>query len=152
MHACIGEGNCNPLQYSCLENPRDGGAWWAAVIGVARGWTRLKRLTSSSSSLCHLSQLTRWLSGKESACNAGDSGSIPGSEWAPGEGAQPTPVFLPPGCRSLVGHSSRGRKELDTTEHVAVFQQVWPRREMLSSFFPSSAILGDTSDCFPVCP
>ena len=35
MHACIGEGNGNPLQYSCLENPRDGGAWWAAVYGVA---------------------------------------------------------------------------------------------------------------------
>ena len=35
MHACIGEGNGNPLQYSCLENPRDRGAWWAAVYGVA---------------------------------------------------------------------------------------------------------------------
>ena len=34
--SCIGEGNGNPLQYSCLENPRDGGAWWAAVYGVAR--------------------------------------------------------------------------------------------------------------------
>ena len=47
----IGEGNGNPLQYSCLENPRDGGAWWAAVYGVARSWTRLKRLSSSSSSM-----------------------------------------------------------------------------------------------------
>ena len=37
-----GEGNGNPLQYSCLENPRDGEAWWAAVYGVAQGWTRLK--------------------------------------------------------------------------------------------------------------
>ena len=46
----IGEGNGNPLQYSCLENPRDGGAWWAAVSGVAQSWTRLKRLSSSSSS------------------------------------------------------------------------------------------------------
>ena len=36
------EGNGNPLQYSCLENPRDGGAWWAAVYGVAQSWTRLK--------------------------------------------------------------------------------------------------------------
>ena len=44
-----GEGNGNPLQYSCLENPRDGGAWWAAVYGVAQSWTRLKRLSSSSS-------------------------------------------------------------------------------------------------------
>ena len=40
----------NPLQYSCLENPRDGGAWWAAVYGVAQSRTRLKRLSSSSSS------------------------------------------------------------------------------------------------------
>ena len=51
--SCTGEGNCNPLhnplQCSCLENPRDGGAWWAAVYGVAQSQTRLKRLSSSSS-------------------------------------------------------------------------------------------------------
>ena len=47
--SCIGEGNGNPLQCSCLENPRDGGAWWAAVSGVAQSRTRLKRLSSSSS-------------------------------------------------------------------------------------------------------
>ena len=40
--SCIGEGNGNPLQCSCVENPRDGGAWWAAVSGVAQSWTRLK--------------------------------------------------------------------------------------------------------------
>ena len=43
-----GEGNGNPLQYSCLENPRNGGAWWAAVYRVAQSQTRLKRLSSSS--------------------------------------------------------------------------------------------------------
>ena len=43
--SCIGEGNGNPLQCSCLESPRDGGAWWAAVS--AQGWARLKRLSSS---------------------------------------------------------------------------------------------------------
>ena len=48
--SCIGEGNGTPLQCSCLENPRDGGAWWAAAYGVAQSWTRLKRLSSSSSS------------------------------------------------------------------------------------------------------
>ena len=42
----IGKGNGNPLQYSCLENPRDRGAWWAAVYGVAQGRTRLKQLSS----------------------------------------------------------------------------------------------------------
>ena len=47
--ACVGEGNGNPLQFSCLENPRDGGAWWAALYGVAQSWTQLKRLSSSSS-------------------------------------------------------------------------------------------------------
>ena len=46
--SCIGEGNGNPLQCSCLENPRDGGAWWAAVYGVVQSRTRLKRLSSSS--------------------------------------------------------------------------------------------------------
>ena len=46
--SCIGEGNGNPLQCSCLENPRDGGAWWAAVYGVAQSWTRLKLLSSSN--------------------------------------------------------------------------------------------------------
>ena len=40
--SCIGEGNGHPLQCSCLENPRDGGAWWAAIYGVAQSWTRLK--------------------------------------------------------------------------------------------------------------
>ena len=45
----IGEGNDNPLQCSGLENPRDSGAWWAAVYGVAQSWTRLKRLSNSSS-------------------------------------------------------------------------------------------------------
>ena len=47
--SCIGEGNSNPLQCSCLENPRDGGAWWAAVYGVAQSRTRLKWLSSSIS-------------------------------------------------------------------------------------------------------
>ena len=46
--SCFGEGNGNPLQCSCLENPRDRGAWWAAVCGVAQNRTRLKQLSSSS--------------------------------------------------------------------------------------------------------
>jgi len=46
--SCIGEGNGNPLQCSCPENPRDGGAWWAAVYGAAQSRTRLTRLSSSS--------------------------------------------------------------------------------------------------------
>ena len=49
--SCIGEGNGNPLQCSCLENPRDSGAWWAAVYGVAQSRTRLQRLRKSSSNI-----------------------------------------------------------------------------------------------------
>ena len=55
--SCIGEGNGNPLQCSCLENPRDGGAWWAAVHGVAQ-----KRLSSSSSEFILTSLLIPLLS------------------------------------------------------------------------------------------
>ena len=60
--SCIGEANGNPLQRSCLENPRDGGAWWAAVYGVAQSGKRLKWHSSSSSSRCfgatsHMEQL-----------------------------------------------------------------------------------------------
>ena len=58
--SCIGEGNGNPLQCSCLENPRDGRAWWAAVYGVAQSRTQLKRLSSSSSSLAKSSWV--WVS------------------------------------------------------------------------------------------
>ena len=54
----IGEGNGNPLQCYCLKNSRDGGAWWAAVSGVAQSWTRLKQLSSSSSSF--LSKTQHW--------------------------------------------------------------------------------------------
>ena len=52
--SCIGEGNGNPLQCSCLENPRDGGAWWAAIYGVTQSRTILKWL--SSSSICCLQE------------------------------------------------------------------------------------------------
>ena len=48
VHYYSGEGNGSPLQYSCLENPRDGGAWWAAVYGVAQSWTRLSDLAAAA--------------------------------------------------------------------------------------------------------
>ena len=71
--SCIGEGNGNPLQCSCLENPRDGGAWWSAVYGVAQSRTRLKWLSSSlaafiensvynSSGVLHAWSPNRWCS------------------------------------------------------------------------------------------
>ena len=94
--SCIGAENGSPLQCSCLENPRDGGAWWAAVYGVARSQTRLKQLSSSSSSTSHLvhcigfpgaSQVVLVI--KNLPANAGDIrgvGSIPGSGRSPGGG------------------------------------------------------------------
>ena len=85
--SCIGEGNGNPLQCSCLENPRDGGTWWAVVYGVTQSWTRLKRLSSSSSSWRRKWQCTPVLLRGKSH-----------------------------GRRSLVGYSPWGRKESDMTE------------------------------------
>ena len=70
-----GEEKDYPLWYSGLENPKDGGAWWAAVYGVAQSQTQLKRLSSSSSKS---SSFPCGPAAKESSCNVGDLGSIPG--------------------------------------------------------------------------
>ena len=97
--SCIEKGNGNPLQRSCLENPRDGGAWWAAVYGVRQSQTRLKRLKSSSSRCrrCKRCRFDIWVR------------KIPWSrKW------QPIPVFLPGkfhGQRSSAGYSPRDHKE-----------------------------------------
>ena len=89
-----GEGNGSPLQYFCLENPVDGGAWLATVHGVKKNWTRLSKATKHT----HLKKKMVGVgsiakepfpgspAGKESACNAGDPGSIPGWRRSPGEG------------------------------------------------------------------
>ena len=58
--SCIGEGSGNPLQYSCLENPRDEGVWWASFCGVAQSRTRLKRLSSSSNPPKRISDPSHW--------------------------------------------------------------------------------------------
>ena len=79
----LGEGNGNPLQCSCLEKPRDGGAWWAAVYGIAQSRTRLKRLSSSSS----LSSYSEVLAGAER------SWAMVGS-WL--DGVEPEPPSLTP--------------------------------------------------------
>ena len=68
--SCTGEGNGNPLQCSCLENPRDGGAWWAVIYGVAQSRTRLKWLSSSGSSSIIFTPDSSV--GKESAYKTGD--------------------------------------------------------------------------------
>ena len=91
--SCTGEGNGNPLQYSCLENPRDKGAWWAAVYGVAQSRTPLKWLSSSSNMFSTnlwnsdvKNGLLRWLSGKYLPAKAGGAGLIPGLGRSPREG------------------------------------------------------------------
>ena len=88
--SCIGEGNGNPLQCSCLENPRDGRAWWAAIYGVAQSWTRLKRLSSSS------------------RCIREGNGTPP----------QYSCLEKSHGWRSVVGCSPWDHEELDTTERL----------------------------------
>ena len=65
--SCIGEGNGNPLQCSCLENPRDGGAWWAAVYGVTQSRTRLKWLSSSSQSYRDVLKVNTQATGRQTS-------------------------------------------------------------------------------------
>ena len=67
--SCIGEGNGNPLQCSCLENPRDGGAWWAAVYGVAQSQTRLKRLSSNLAAALSSGEKMLWVPLTLSLCS-----------------------------------------------------------------------------------
>ena len=113
----FGEGNGNSVQYSCLENPMDGGAWKAAVHGVAQSRTWLKWLSSSSSS--------SGSDGKESACNEGDLDSIPGLEISPGKGngypLQYSYLKNPHGQKSLVGYSPWSHKESDMTEQLSTY-------------------------------
>ena len=124
--SCIGEGNGNPLQCSCLENPRGGGAWWDAVYQVTQIWTWLKRLSSSSSNWKSynkiLSAITWWVSGKESTFQCRRHGLDPWVRKIPLRRKwQPSPVFLPGkshGQRNLAGYSPQGPKESDTTKQL----------------------------------
>ena len=102
---CIGEGNGNTLQCSCLENPRDGRAWWAAIYGVTQSPTRLKQLSSSNYILTvGIVWPQLFLQGPPQE-----------RQW------HPTPVLLPGkshGRRSLVGCSPWGCEESDMTERL----------------------------------
>ena len=95
--SCIGEGNGNPLQCSCLENPRDGGAWWAVVYGVAQSRTRLKRLSSS----VYMPRFDSWV------------GKIP---WR--RERLPIPIFWLGEFHGL--YSPWGSKESDRTERLSL--------------------------------
>ena len=137
----------DPLQCSCLENPRDRGAWWAAIYGVAQSRTQLKRLSSSSRSSSWSRGLWNFpggASGKEPSCKFR---SHRRHRWSLGwedplekGNGNPFQYFYPEnphGQRSLVGSSPWGHKELDTTEWACMhactglwwccrcFEQVW---------------------------
>ena len=132
-----GEGNSTPLQYSCLENPMDGGAWWAAVHGVATSRTRLSDFTFTF----HFHALEKAMAPHSSTLAwkipwTGESGWLQsmgslqvGHDWETSLSLfifihwrrkwQSTPVFLPgesQGRGSLVGCHLWGRTESDTTE------------------------------------
>ena len=132
-----GEGNGTPLQYSCLENPMDGGAWWAAVHGVDKSWTRLSDFTFpfhfhalEKAMAPHSSTLAWKIPWTEEPCGLQSMGSLGvGHDWATSFSLftfthwrrkwQPTPVFLPgesQGQGSLVGCRLWGCTESDTTE------------------------------------
>ena len=110
------EGNGNPLQYSCLENSMDRGAWWAIVHGVAKSQAQLKQLHAHTPLVFPGSS-----GGKESACRCRRPGFNPWVGKIPWRRKwQLTPAFLPGkfhGQRGLVGYSPWGCEEPDTNEH-----------------------------------
>ena len=131
----IGEGNGTPLQYSCLENPMDGGAWWTAVHGVSKSRTRLSDFTFTfhfhaleKEMATHSSVLAWRILWTEKPGRLQSMGSLRvGRDWATSfftfmhwrRKWQPTPVFLPgesQGQGSLVGCRPWGCTESDTTE------------------------------------
>ena len=137
MHNIFGEGNGTPLQYSCLENPMDGGAWWAAVHGVAKSRTRLSEFTfnfhlhaKEKEMATHSSNLAWKIQWTEEPGRLHSLGLqkvrhdcvtslslFTFMHWR--RKWQPTPVFLPgesQGRGSLVGCRLWGRTESDTTE------------------------------------
>ena len=120
--SCIGEGNGNPLHCSCLENPRDGGAWQAAFYGVTQSRIWLKWLSSSSSSIAQ--GFPSGSDGEESACGAGDPSSIPGSGRPPGEG-NGNPLQYSCLAEEPGGLQSTGLQRADMTERLHFHYRPW---------------------------
>ena len=116
----VGEGNGNPLQCSCLENPRDGGAWWAAVYGVAQSWTRLKRLSSSSSLAENSSFTQHWLLAPKQTSHGQKLASDTGLMWAGF-----TPLPRPLQAFSLVMQRWGGRAPTRKVENDVYFFWQW---------------------------
>ena len=137
--SCIGEGNGNPLQCSCLENPRDGGTCWAAVYGVAQSQTRLKRLSSSSRQLFGLRD--RQLRSSPRAAETGGRRVNPEMTLVRSERRNPKM-----GCRREV---KRGEERM-----VPARDKIWPVNEILRSQGRVSPATfcgsGKSADCVPV--
>ena len=172
--------NGTSLQYSCLENPMDGGAWQAAVHGVTKGWTQLSNFTlifhfhALEKEMATYSSVLAWRipgTGEPGGLQSMGSKRV-GDDWATSLSLftsmhwrrpwQPTPVFLPGeshGRRSLVGYSPWGHKELDMTEQLthlfaALHSILWACVESCFSFTKLCLVLYDPTDCsmpgFPV--
>ena len=139
--SCIGKGNDNPLLCSCLENPRDGGAWWAVIYGITQSRPLLKwQQQQQHLHICSSRYLFLFTiiynkmsfpggtSGNESACQGRRCNCC---SWAPWVGKIPwsrkwqlTLVFLPRkfyGQKSLVGYSPWGYKESDTNKLLSTY-------------------------------
>ena len=144
--SCIGEGNSSLLQCSCLENPWDGGAGWAAICWVTQSQTRLKRLSSSSSRINW--GLPKWLSGKESTFQCRKPRLDSWDEKIPWRRKwQPTLVSLPGkshGQRSLAGYSLGGCKESDTTKWLNSSSRIgW---KSTAAFSKKDTLVSGTTD------
>ena len=141
--SCIGEGNSNPLQCSCLENPRDGGAWWAAVYGVTQSRIQLKWLSSSGSSspcslegmmlklkLQYFGHLMRRVASLEKTLMLGGVGGTTQDEmagwhhWLDGRESEWT-LGVGDGQGGLACCDSWGHKESDTAERLNWTEQNW---------------------------
>ena len=138
---CIGEGNGNTLQCSCLENPKDGRAWWAAIYGVTQSRTQLKRLSSSSSSSSPSQQMkaifpsiTRGLSSKAVVLKgAGHTPSLC-LRHMHSRVLSPRERILPPGFRTF-GDGSPAQGFLLYSWQLILFQRDWEPKETAKSTF-----------------
>ena len=147
--SCIGEGNGNPLQCSCLENPGDSGAWWAAVCGVAQSRTRPER--RSSRGCCSRCLLILW-------GRCGQLRGALGQEMPRSRSWQPTPLFLPGeprGPRRSLAGSERVGQDSEQEHTVDAGLESHPARRGLWAWLSLAVLLADShppSPAWMLCP
>ena len=159
--SCIGEGNGNPLQCSCLQNPRDGGAWWAAVYGVAQSWTRLKRLSSSSSSSRVSGRKGTSLPAKQRATAEPFHTPLSMSLSCPIQNVAPHPSLRPSLLTPNSGSPACQASQLSKTRGVtsafivkAIVAQLWVVPKVMMASFQNLRKLGPcilSAHCEPAC-